>query len=183
MPTYSSPTTAAQLLVMGEDSPFELMRGELRKAPPTDAGHWITSGLFAMEFTRYIDRGHPGFVLVGEGGFLAERDPDTVIAPDVAFLHAHRLKDLGDRRKYATLPPDAVVEVLSPSNTRKEIVDKVQLYLTHGVRLVLVADPLQRIIAAHMEDGRVRIYHVGEDLDGEDALPGFLVPVAKFFED
>jgi Uma2 family endonuclease len=177
-----SPSTADQLMAMGEDAPFELIRGELRQVSPTDAGHWITCGLFAMEFTRYVDRGHPGLVLVGEGGFLASRDPDTVIAPDVAFIHAHRLRELGDRRKYSTVPPDAAVEALSPSNTRREIAEKVRLYLAGGVRLVLVADSISKTIAAHTADGRVRVFRVGDDLDGEDVLPGFLVPVAKFFE-
>jgi len=176
------PITADQLMAMGDDAPFELIRGELRSVPPTDAGHWLVSGAFAMEFTRYVDGGHPGRVLAGEGGFLAERDPDTVVAPDIAFIHAHRVKEIGDRRKFSTVPPDVAVEVLSPSNTRKEIADKVQLYLANGVRLVLVADPTRKTIAAHTADGRVRVYHIGDELDGENVLPGFLVPVAKFFE-
>jgi Uma2 family endonuclease len=182
MNTSPRPITADQLLEMGEDAPFELIRGELRRVPPTDAGHWFASGAFATEFALYVTGGHPGRVLVGEGGFLAEQNPDTVVAPDVAFMHADRARQVVDRRKYSVIPPDVAVEVLSPSNTRREIAEKVKLYLDNGVRLVWVADPIRRTITAYTADTRIRVYYPDDDLDGGDVLPGFLVRVAKFFE-
>jgi Uma2 family endonuclease len=182
MNTSPSPVTAAQLMAMGEDAPFELIRGELRRVPPTDAGHWLVSGAFATEFALYVHSGHPGRVLVGEGGFLAEQNPDSVVAPDVAFMHADRVRQIQNRRKYSVIPPDVAVEVMSPSNTRKEIAEKVKLYLDNGVRLVWVADPLRMTITSYTADTGVRIYHLGDHLDGGDVLPGFLVPVATFFE-
>jgi Uma2 family endonuclease len=181
MITNPDRVTADQLLAMGEDAPFELIRGELRRVSPTNAGHWIASGLFSMEFTRYADSGHPGFVLTGEGGFLAAQDPDSVIAPDVAFMLLDRVAAIKDRNKYSSVPPNAAVEVLSPSNTRKEVADKVRLYLENGVDVVLVANTRRKTITAHFADGRVRIFRIGEDLDLDDVLPGFRVPVERFF--
>jgi Uma2 family endonuclease len=86
---------------------------------------------------------------------------------------------------YVRVPPDAVVEVLSPSNTsaEAEIEEKVLIYLRAGVRLVLVANPSHKTISVRTPGGSERILGIGDDLDGGDALPGFLVPVARFFPD
>jgi Uma2 family endonuclease len=75
-----------------------------------------------------------------------------------------------------------VVEVRSPSNTRQEIERKLAVYLAAGVPLVWIADTHRETITAHTPAGGMRIYEVGEDLDGGDVLPGFRVPVVEFFE-
>jgi Uma2 family endonuclease len=183
MSTTTKLVTAEVLAAMGEDAPFELIRGELRRVSPTKGWHGVVSGRFAMAFTRYSDEILPGEVFVAEAGFFAEHDPDTVVAPDVAFMRRDRLPSREAlEADFVRVPPDAVVEVVSASSTQKEIDEKSAIYLGAGVRLVLIAHPRHKMIIARTPDGGERVYNIGEDLEGGDALPGFRVPVAKFFE-
>ncbi|MEA2528077.1 MAG: hypothetical protein QOF73_5304 [Thermomicrobiales bacterium] len=157
---------------MGEDAPFELIRGELRRVSQTKGWHGLVSGRFAKEFGLYSVTILPGEV------FTAEHDPDTVVAPDVFFIGKDRVPSQTElEADYVRVPPDAVVEVLSPSNTSAEIEEKVLIYLRASVRLVLVANPSHKTISVRTPGGSERNLGIG----GGDALPGFLVPVARLF--
>jgi Uma2 family endonuclease len=167
---------------MGEDAPFELIRGELRRVSATKGWHGRVSGRFAKEFGLYSVAILPGEVFTAKAGFFAEHDPDTVVAPDVFFIGKDRVPSQTElEADYVRVPPDAVVEVLSPSNTSAEIEEKVLIYLRAGVRLVLEANPAHKTISVRTPGGSERILGIGDDLVGGDALPGFLVPVARLF--
>jgi Uma2 family endonuclease len=182
MSTTTKLVTAEELAAMGEDAPFELIRGELRRVSPTHGWHGVVSGNFAREFILYSEAILPGRILIAEAGYFAERDPDTVVAPDFSFIRADRLPSQEElERDYVRVPPDAVVEVRSPSNTKKEIEEKVVIYLGAGSRLVLVADPGPKTIRVRTPEGRDETLGIDDVLDGGDVLPGFRVPVARFF--
>jgi len=179
--------TPAQLMsiddyeALGEDAPFELIRGELHAVAATKYIHMIVTGAFTGFLFIYSRTMLPGKVLSGEGGFLLESNPDTLIVPDVAFIRAERLPPKSANNDWARIAPDVAVEVKSPSHTRAEIARKVAVYLGAGVRLVWVADTDLETITAYFVDGRVRVYRKGDILDGDDILPGFSVPVAEIF--
>jgi Uma2 family endonuclease len=182
MLTRAKPVTIEDYEALGEEAPYELIRGELYEVAATKIIHMAVAGAFATWLGVYSVQTLPGRVLVGEGGFFLETNPDSLIIPDVAFIRAERFPLKRDRRDWARMPPDVAVEVKSPSNTRQEIARKVEVYLTSGVPLVWVADADLETISAHTAGGRVRVYRVGEELDGGDVLPGFRVSVATFFE-
>jgi Uma2 family endonuclease len=182
MLTRTKPVTIEEYEALGKDAPYELIRGVLYEVAATKYVHMLVAGRFVKHLLRYSDAHMPGEVLVGEGGFALEADPDSLIIPDVAFFRAERLPPEQAFRDWMRTPPDVAVEVKSPSNTRREIELKIEVYLAAGVPLVLVADTDHKTISAHQPDGRVRVYRIGEDLDGGDVLPGFRVPVAAFFE-
>jgi len=182
MSTTTKLVTAEELAAMGEDAPFELIRGELRRVSPTHGWHGLVSGHFAYEFGHYSATVLPGAVFTAEAGHFAEHDPDSVVAPDVFFMRRDRLPSEAELKSdYVRVPPDAVVEVRSPSNTRAEFEEKVLIYLGAGVRLVLVADPGSETIRVRTPEGRDETLGIDDILDGGDALPGFRVPVARFF--
>jgi Uma2 family endonuclease len=173
--------TAEDLLAMGDDAPFELIRGELRRVSPTKGWHGLVSGRFVKEFVLYSITVMPGEVFVAEAGYFAERDPDTVVAPDVFFIREDRVPSKAELKAgYVRVPPDAVLEVRSPSNTKAEIEEKVLIYLGAGVRLVLVADPDRETIRVRTPEGKDETLGIGDELDGGEVLPGFRVPVARF---
>src|SRR5688572_18184249 len=91
MVTTHKLVTAVELLEMGDDAPFELIRGELRRVSPTKGWHGLVSGRFSTEFSLYSIAVLPGEIFVAEAGFFAEQDPDTVVAPDVSFIRRDRL--------------------------------------------------------------------------------------------
>jgi Uma2 family endonuclease len=181
MSTRTKLLTPLDLMAMGEDARYELIRGALRDMSPTKLRHVKIAGRFAAECALYSARLLPGLVVVGETGLFAERDPDTVIVPDVAFHREDRVPYEDDEDDYARVPPDAVVEVKSPSNTEAQLTLTIGLYLRKGVRLALVSDPDDPPITAHTPDGSVRTYRIGENLDGGHALPGFRAPVERCF--
>src|SRR5262245_16011515 len=126
MSTTTKLVTAEDLRAMGEDAPFELIRGELRSVPPTHGWHGVVAGNFASELVVYSREILPGKILIAEAGYFAERDPDTVVAPDLSFIRLDRLPSQKElERDYVRVPPDVVLEVRSPSNTRAEIEEKV----------------------------------------------------------
>jgi Uma2 family endonuclease len=175
--------TAGDLAALGDDAPFELIRGELRGVSPTKGWHGAVSANFVIEFGIYGRTIEPGRVFTAEAGYFAERNPDTVIAPDVMFIRASRVPSQAElERSYLLIPPDAAVEVLSLSNRPAQVEEKVRILLGSGVRIVLVANSVRQTIAVHTPDGQVRILGIGDDLDGGDVLPGFRVPVARFFD-
>lgn len=96
-------------------------------------------------------------------------DPDDIEDPDGAFLD---------------VPPDLIVEVLSPSNTRKEMGLKLQQYARAGVRLVWYVDADRKDVTVYPKgrDRGKKVVGLGGVLDGGDVLPGFTLPVAKVFE-
>lgn len=83
---------------------------------------------------------------------------------------------------FPQLAPDLVVEVLSPSDSPRRVLDKVGEYLQSGVRLVWVIDPEKRQAAVHRTLTSVREIAADGALDGEDVLPGFRCPLAELFE-
>ncbi|MEA2530419.1 MAG: hypothetical protein QOG89_2063 [Thermomicrobiales bacterium] len=182
MSTTTKPVTIEDYEALGAGAPFELIRGELYEVAATKYRHVVVAGRFARSLGRYSDSTLPGEVLVGEAGLALEEDPDSLIIPDVAFVREERLLPKDQQGDWVREPPHVVVEVRSPSNTQQEIKRKLAVYLAAGVPLVWIADTRDETITAYTLDGRVRVYVVGEDLDGGNVLPGFRVPVADIFK-
>jgi Uma2 family endonuclease len=113
-----------------------------------------------------------GEVFAQDTGFRIERDPDTVRAPDAAFIAHPRLAQIPEAG-YADLAPDLVAEILSPSDKPGEVLQKVGQWLSAGVRLVWVLDPARRHARVYRADGSVAIIGPDDELRGEDVLPGF----------
>ncbi len=85
-------------------------------------------------------------------GYVLERDPDTVVAPDVAFVRRDRLPDPIPERGYFLIAPDLVVEVISPTDEPGDIRRKQALYDRVAIPMVWWVDPLRRTISVHIPD-------------------------------
>src|SRR5258708_28696073 len=92
---------------------YELVRGELiRRAPAGDEHGRVTMNL-AGPLHVHVLTNNLGFVYAAETGFKIESNPDTVRAPDIAFVGAERLELTGTPLSYRECAPDLVVEVVS----------------------------------------------------------------------
>jgi Uma2 family endonuclease len=132
----------------------------------------------AAELVAYAKRAAIGAVFAAETGFKLASNPDTVRAPDVAFVRRGRLRDplpVG----FPAMAPDLVVEVLSPDDRPDEVLAKVADWLTAGTNLVWVVDPERRLARVYRENGSQAIVTAGETLDGEEVLPGFTCTLAS----
>jgi Uma2 family endonuclease len=136
---------------------------------------WIVYLLVAFVKPRQL-----GYV-VHNAGFVFERNPDTVCVPDISFVDANR-PSVPHGRPYLDGAPDLAVEILSPGNTRKGMAEHVALYLRTGSRLVWVVDPIRLTITVHRPNHDTVVLHVGDQLSGEDVLPGFECRVAEVFD-
>lgn len=160
----------------------ELIRGVLCEAMPPGLEHGEIAVAFGAELRAFVKPRRIGRVAVGDPGIKVESDPDTVRAPDVAFISASRLPLDQRIPGYSEVMPDLVVEVKSPGDGRWTLYDKAQMWLRHGVRLVWLVYPEERTVEAHHAEQGVVVYGDDEELDGMDVLPGFTCQVTPIFE-
>jgi Uma2 family endonuclease len=164
--------TAEELLHTSiPDKRVELIRGVLAVREPAGYRHGRVSMELASLLWQHVKGRGAGQVLSAETGFKLASDPDTVRAPDVAFITRERLPD-PQTRGFPELGPDLVVEVLSPDDRPGETLTKVGDWLEGGARLVWVIDPERRVARVYRQDGTET--HLAESgmLEGEDVLPG-----------
>lgn len=167
---------------MGDDgSRHELIRGELIQMPPASYRHSLLAAWIVTLLNMHVRPRQLGSVTTADGGYILSRDPDVVVAPDAAFVRADRLPPEGEVPTYLELAPDLVVEVVSPSDSASNLMDKVLLYLNAGVRLVWIVHPEPQIVTVHFPDHTAKTLTTADTLDGGDVLPGFSVPVADIF--
>lgn len=174
--------TAEELLTMPDDGLcYELVKGELKRMPPTGTEHGGVTMELAAPLHRYVKLNKLGQVYAAETGFKLESDPDTVRAPDIAFVRAERIKATGRARGYGDGAPDLAVEVLSPGNTKREMAEKIEEYFAGGARLVWVVNPKSKTIAVYRSLTDVVTLTEKDTLDGGEVVPGFQITVAELF--
>jgi Uma2 family endonuclease len=156
----------------------ELVRGLLVVREPPSTSHGERAARLTVRLGAFVEREGLGRVFAQDTGFQIGRDPDTVRAPDLAFVARDRLAAIGEEG-YAELAPDLVVEILSPSDRPGAVLEKVGQWLSAGVRLVWVLDAARRHARVYRSDGTVSILGPDEAFDGEDVLPGFRCPLGE----
>lgn len=185
MHVTSPELTAEQLL--GLDAPgqrFELHRGRLIVREPAGLRHGHIGASLAYRLRRHLDdelaagrvATRRGLVFGPDTGFILARAPDTVRAPDVAYVRAELVPSpLADG--FAEYAPDLVIEVRSPNDRPGFVIAKVGEYLAAGTQLVWVVDPQRAVVTTFASDGRVQEHERGDVVSAEPVVPGFRLPV------
>ena len=159
----------------------ELVRGRLIVREPPGTYHGRVSANALLLLGAFVKARGAGTVVAQDTGFRIATDPDTVRAPDAAFLDVERSKRITPSG-YAAIAPNLVVEVLSPSDRPAEVLEKVADWLGAGVELAWVVDPERREVRVHRADGSLELLREGAVLDGEEVLPGFTCEVHELFD-
>ena len=154
----------------------ELVRGVLIVREPPGTRHGARAARLTLRVGTFVERHELGQVFAQDTGFKIERDPDTVRAPDLAFVAGARLAHIPEEG-YAELAPDWVAEIVSPNDRPGEVLEKVGQWLGAGVRVVWVLDQVRRNARIYRADGTVSTVEPDGELDGEDVLPGFRCPL------
>jgi Uma2 family endonuclease len=159
---------------------YELIRGEIRRRSPAGRRHGRIAGriVFALHDLQAAGAGE---VVVADTGYFLEQNPDTVLAPDAGFVLIEDLRSLDEETGFGGPLPALVVEVVSPSETMRQVLEKVDIYRRAGVRLIWVAFPDSKTILIDGADRQRQTFGVGDQLDGDDVLPGLRLAVAEVF--
>ena len=175
--------TAEELLRLPTDGRrMELVKGKVYELPPAGARHGSVAMNIGMLLGAHVRLNGLGRVFAAETGFTVERHPDTMRAPDAAFVSNLRLPQGELPDGFLELAPDLAVEVVSPSDSRREIQEKAEGWLLAGTHLVWVINPVTR--AAMIYRSRGDVQHATEEdyLHGEDVVPGFSCRLGVLFD-
>jgi Uma2 family endonuclease len=168
--TTTQPVTAEELWEMGDIGRCELVEGEIRMMAPAGAEHGDLALGIASRIRLYVEQHQLGRAYGAETGFIIARNPDTVRAPDVAFVKAARLPS-HPIRGYFPGAPDLAVEVLSPNDAMSEVLEKVEQWLAAGATSVWVVDPPNQSIQIYRQNKQVLRYG-GDDVIRDEIRRG-----------
>jgi Uma2 family endonuclease len=150
----------------------ELVRGRLVVREPAGFRHGVVVMELATIIASHVKTHSLGLVVAAETGFKLASNPDTVRAPDVAFIRADRVpRPLP--KGFPSFPPDLAVEVLSPDDRPADVLEKVSDWLRAGTQLVWVIDAERRLARVYRADGTEVLLDTDGTLKGENVLVGF----------
>jgi Uma2 family endonuclease len=179
--TLTKLLTAEDLYDFPDEPPCELVDGVLITLSPPGPRHGEIQLSLGSRLRSYVRERNLGKV-VTEVGFILRRNPDTVRAPDIAFVRSD-LAPPGDAPvTFWEFAPDLAVEIRSPSNTPAEIQAKVREYLEGGSKAVLIITPEARTAEVVRTLTDRRLAGPGDELDLRDIVPGFHCPIEAIFE-
>ncbi len=159
----------------------ELVAGRILVREPPGYRHGYVASRFLVAIAAHVNAHRLGHVLAAETGFTLFRNPDTVRAPDVAFVSHGRVPHPMPSG-YLEIAPDLVVEVVSPHDRAARLRAKVSDWVRAGARLVWQVDPKRRTVLVFRGSMEASVVHADEFLDGGDVLRGFRVPLSDLLD-
>lgn len=181
MATAQTITTAQQLLEAGDIGFCELVRGELIMMSPAGFEHGDIGSAIVALLRTFVRKHRLGKVCGADTGFYIERNPDTVRAPDVAFVRKERI--VGRITTFFPGAPDLAVEVISPRDRRRDVEEKARMWLDTGCEVVWVVDPPKQTITVFSKTEQAKLFRLGETITCPSLLPGFALPLSEVFEE
>lgn len=141
---------------------------------------WIVINVAAAVF-NFVKQHRLGRVYAAETGFKLQRDPDTVLAPDVAFVRQARVEEVGKVRGYFAGPPELAVEVVSPDDSKREVTQKVATWLSFGTEEVWVVAPKSKSVTVYRSISEPVVFGESDTLISGGVLPEFEIAVSELF--
>lgn len=173
--------TAEDLLALDDGLRHELVNGELITTTPSGSEHGVITARLARLVDSFVSERGLGLVFGAEAGFRLSADPDTVRAPDLAFVRRARIPESGIPTGFWPGAPDLAAEVVSPSDTYEHVAAKVADWLRAGTEVVWVINPRGRSGTVHTGSIGVTILPETEQLTGGTTIPGFACGVREIF--
>ena len=188
MPTLSPmPTAAPESMTEDEfftrygNSRHELIDGVPVELPMPGLDHGFICNWFAFYLTQYAISRDCGRVAINDTLVRIRENPLTLLGPDVGYFSYGRVPKGQVTRGASPVPPELAIEVRSPSEPWGEVITKVGLYLGVGVTAVVVLDAATKSVAVYRAPLGQQVFGADAELTIPDVLPGFAVPVSRFF--
>jgi Uma2 family endonuclease len=166
-------------LVLPEDKRYELDEGELVEMTFPSFLHNRIAKRIIKRLDAFVEAHSLGEVFIPDAGYALSEH--TLRGPDVSFVREGRLKEFDLLHSRFKGAPDLAVEVVSPSDTARDLPRRVRQYLDAGTSVVWVVYPESKEIHVFGAKGDVRVLHEGDDLEAPELLPGFSVAVREIF--
>jgi Uma2 family endonuclease len=172
--------TAGELEQLPDDDSvqIELDEGELITMAPASEDHGYFEGRIYRLIANHVEAHKLGRVYAGDTGFRLS--DDTVRSPDVAFVRKSRVAEVRSQG-FAKGAPDLAIEIISPSNTFRQMSRKVRQYFAAGCQTVWVVYPERQEIEVFESSGADRTLTREDRLEAPGLLPGFSILVADLF--
>jgi Uma2 family endonuclease len=181
--TSTALMTAEELMQLPDDGfRYELVNGELEKMPPPGHPHGRIAFRLSLYVGQYILEHRLGEGFATDTGFKLTSNPDTVLAPDFAFVTKERFREGKDTEGYWIGPPDLAVEVLSPSDRPGKINKQIARWFSFGARQIWLVDPKRCTVTVYRSPSDTTVFSEHEDLEADDILPGFRISLEKIFK-
>ena len=174
--------TADELLRMPQDGTrCELVDGAIQQMTPAGFEHGFVIGEVHGRIWNHVVQHGLGVVTGAETGYLVSRNPDTVLAPDVAFVERDRVIAVGFPKAYFPEAPALVIEVVSPGDTVDKVDGKIQRWLKAGAKSAWVVHPGGRSVTVYSSRTDIEVFTAEKVLEDQSILPGFQCKVSEFF--
>jgi Uma2 family endonuclease len=171
--------TAEELFLLENNGMrHELVKGELLTMSPTKRKHGRIVANLTIRLGHYVLTHKLGAMYAAETGFKLASNPDTVLAPDIAFIRGP-VDDSSESDGDGA--PDLVVEVQSPNGRKAKVEEKAARWLTLGASVVWLIDPKRRTVQIHLSNDDPQTLTEDDELTGGDLIPGFSVRVFEIF--
>lgn len=175
------PITAEQLLGIDDGRHlFELIEGRLFVMDPGGGQHGATAMRSGILLGSWIEERALGVTFAAETGFIIKRNPDTVRAPDFAFISAERAPEEVPRM-FPGMVPDFLVEVISQNDTPRKVHEKARMWIEAGVGEAWVLDPKHRTATVHLPDREPVTLDAEDEIAPGGVLEGFSCGVRRLF--
>jgi Uma2 family endonuclease len=160
----------------------ELIDGIVVELPMPGLTHGEICANLAFELTLWVRKQQLGRIVTNDSFIRTRSNPDRIRGADVAFLsYANYPKDQ-PLPPIATIPPELIVEVRSPSDRWIQLVEKANEYLDAGIQVVLLIDPESQQVHLYQQGIEPVVLGLNDELALPNQLPGFSTSVRKFFE-
>jgi len=161
---------------------YELDNGRLLTMVPPGDMHGAVQLKIGSELLQQGQRRGLG-VARSEVGIILWRNPDRLVGADAAFICNESLPLRHSPEGYLETIPELVVEVRSKNDTNEYIDRKINDYLSAGVRILLVIDPVARNVTVFRPKCEPQVFLENDTLTLEGVLPDFRCSVAELFHD
>jgi Uma2 family endonuclease len=179
MATTTHLVTAEELMQLSGNGRYELVKGELLTMSASGSDHGLITMSLSLVLATHIKNRQLGVAYAAETGFKLEHNPDTVLAPDFAFIRHDRNPPRSSG--YLEMAPDLAVEVNSSTKNRRYVEWKAAQWLSFGVQSVWLVSCKNRTVEVLSANGSRVLFTESDELTDEDVLPGFRVPLSEIF--
>ena len=175
--------TAEQLAQLPDDgNRYELVEGILKMMSPAGGRHGRIAARIGTLLGAHVHERKLGVVFAAETGFRIGENPDTVRAPDAAFVCQEKMATVEDETGFLPFAPDLAVEVISPSDAFASVEEKAFCWLDAGTQTVLIVEPESKSLHVYKSRSDIVVLQSGDEFDASDVVAGWKLKVTEVFQ-